>query len=178
MPDQNDEQMDTQQQPPEPMKPGEIRYGEGEITLNPGKKQKLLWVVNKGDRPVQVGSHYHFAEVNSHLCFDRKEAWGRRLNVPAGKAERFEARPNEARQVSLVEISRAGTGERYIPGLRVEYPGAIDKDPPELPPVYSVPGTYGGKGDPPSTAQESIAEDKYGIPTDELPEDQSSSGVG
>ncbi|KAM4120387.1 hypothetical protein ACJW30_03G127400 [Castanea mollissima] len=90
--------------------PGEIIYGDGNITLNRGRKAVILKVVNTGDRPVQVGSHYHFIEVNPYLVFDRWRAYGMRLNIPAGTATRFE--PGEAKCVTLVSIG----GKKVIRG--------------------------------------------------------------
>uniref|UniRef100_A0A2N9FRW1 Urease n=1 Tax=Fagus sylvatica TaxID=28930 RepID=A0A2N9FRW1_FAGSY len=90
--------------------PGEIIFGDGNITLNHGRKAVILRVVNTGDRPVQVGSHYHFIEVNPYLVFDRWRAYGMRLNIPAGTATRFE--PGEAKSVILVSIG----GKKVIRG--------------------------------------------------------------
>jgi urease len=70
--------------------PGDMKYGDGSIIINHGRKAVVLKVVNTGDRPVQVGSHYHFIEVNPLLVFDRRKALGMRLNIPAGTAVRFE----------------------------------------------------------------------------------------
>jgi urease beta subunit len=85
------------------MIPGEILPGEGAVLLNVGRPVLTLVVANTGDRPVQVGSHFHFAQANAALRFDRDLAWGCRLNVPAGTAVRFE--PGEARSVQLVEMA-------------------------------------------------------------------------
>ena len=82
------------------MVPGEIFPAAGDITLNAGADQITLMVANTGDRPVQVGSHYHFAEVNPALAFDRQPAHGHRLDIPAGTAVRFE--PGQSREVRLV----------------------------------------------------------------------------
>ena len=87
------------------MIPGEIFPAEGQIALNEGRDETILMVANTGDRPVQVGSHYHFAETNPALDFDRAAAHGQRLNIPAGTATRFE--PGQRREVSLVEIGGA-----------------------------------------------------------------------
>ena len=87
------------------MIPGEIFTAEGEITLNEGRDVTVLMVSNTGDRPVQVGSHYHFAETNSALEFDRAAAAGQRLDIAAGTAVRFE--PGQSREVSLVPLSGA-----------------------------------------------------------------------
>ncbi len=88
--------------------------------LNPGRDAITLEVVNTGDRPVQVGSHYHFAEANPALRFDRDAAWGRRLAVPAGTAVRFE--PGLPREVDLVALA----GARIVPGLRGAAGGPLD----------------------------------------------------
>lgn len=87
------------------MKPGEILAAAGTITLNPGADVKVLEVANTGDRPVQVGSHFHFAETNPALAFDRGAAHGCRLDIAAGTAVRFE--PGQRREVSLIPISGA-----------------------------------------------------------------------
>jgi urease subunit beta len=92
--------------------PGEIVTGEGPVELNPGRPRTTLTVLNTGDRPVQVGSHYHFAQANDALAFDRDAARGHRLDVPAGTAVRFE--PGISREVSLVPLA----GRRIVPGLR------------------------------------------------------------
>ena len=93
--------------------PGEILPGEGPVTLNAGRPALTLVVANTGDRPVQVGSHFHFAQANAALRFDRELAWGHRLNVPAGTAVRFE--PGVEREVSLVPL----VGRRVVPGLQI-----------------------------------------------------------
>ena len=93
--------------------PGEILPGEGPVTLNAGREAVTLTVANTGDRPVQVGSHFHFAQANAALRFERDLAWGYRLNVPAGTAVRFE--PGVEREVSLVPLA----GRRVVPGLQV-----------------------------------------------------------
>ncbi|MEM8775579.1 MAG: urease subunit beta [Pseudomonadota bacterium] len=87
------------------MIPGQVFVAEGEITLNAGADAITLEVANTGDRPVQVGSHYHFAETNPGLAFDRAAAHGRRLDIAAGTAVRFE--PGQRREVQLVPISGA-----------------------------------------------------------------------
>ena len=96
----------------EPMSgiPGETLVVAGEIELNAGRKEFVLKVVNRGDRPIQVGSHYHFIETNTALEFDRSQAYGLRLNIPAGTAVRFE--PGELKTVKLVPIA----GKRVIRG--------------------------------------------------------------
>ena len=96
------------------MIPGEIIPGEGPVLLNEGRPVLTLVVVNTGDRPVQVGSHYHFAQANPALSFDREAARGHRLNIPAGTAIRFE--PGVQREVALVPLA----GARVVPGLRLE----------------------------------------------------------
>jgi urease subunit beta len=93
--------------------PGEILPGDGPVTLNAGKTPVTMTVTNTGDRPVQVGSHFHFAQANAALRFDRELAWGCRLNVPAGTAVRFE--PGVEREVSLVPLA----GRRTVPGLQI-----------------------------------------------------------
>ena len=100
--------------------PGEVLLGEGTVTINAGRPVTRLVVVNTGDRPVQVGSHYHFAEANPALSFDRKAAWGQRLGVPAGTAVRFE--PGIEQEVELVPLG----GDRIVSGLRGEAGGPLD----------------------------------------------------
>jgi urease subunit beta len=95
-----------------PMVPGEIRLAATPVALNAGAPRTELTVLNRGDRPVQVGSHYHFAEANPALEFDRGAAWGRRLDIPAGTAVRFE--PGLPREVALVPLA----GRRSVIGLR------------------------------------------------------------
>ncbi len=102
------------------MIPGEVIPGETPVPLNPGRDRACVIVTNTGDRPVQVGSHYHFAAANPALDFDRRAAWGRRLDVPAGTAVRFE--PGVTREVTLVPF----TGRRVVPGLRPEQAGPLD----------------------------------------------------
>jgi urease subunit beta len=111
--------------------PGEIIPGEIPVPLNPGRDRAALTVTNTGDRPVQVGSHYHFAAANPALEFDREAAWGRRLDVPAGTAIRFE--PGVTREVSLVPLA----GRRVVPGLRPERAGPLDS---AGPPSAAAPG--------------------------------------
>ena len=93
------------------MIPGEYILGEGDIEANVGRRTLQLTVANTGDRPVQVGSHFHFFEVNRALRFDRGQAFGMRLNVPAGTAVRFE--PGDAKIVTLVDLA----GAREVYGL-------------------------------------------------------------
>jgi urease subunit beta len=92
--------------------PGELILGTEPIAVAPHRERRQLRVLNTGDRPVQVGSHFHFADVNSALSFDRAEAVGFRLDVPAGTSVRFE--PGIEREVSLVALG----GNRLIPGLQ------------------------------------------------------------
>jgi urease subunit beta len=99
--------------------PGEIVLGDGDIEINRGRPVTTLVVRNTGDRPVQVGSHYHFAAANPALAFDRASAWGQRLAVPAGTAVRFE--PGVEREVDLVPLA----GARVVPGLRLESAGEL-----------------------------------------------------
>jgi urease subunit beta len=105
------------------MIPGELFIQSGDITLNAGRKTVTLNVANTGDRPIQVGSHYHFFETNSALSFDRKAARGMRLNIPAGTAVRFE--PGQSREVTLVALA----GARTIYGFRQDVMGALDNAP-------------------------------------------------
>ncbi|MCW5621100.1 MAG: urease subunit beta [Burkholderiales bacterium] len=93
------------------MIPGEMKIRPGEIELNAGRKTVGLTVANTGDRPIQVGSHYHFFETNTALKFDRQQAYGYRLNIPAGTAVRFE--PGQERTVELVELA----GDRVVYGF-------------------------------------------------------------
>ncbi|GAA1371966.1 urease subunit beta [Streptomyces beijiangensis] len=102
------------------MIPGEILYAEGVVPFNEGRPVTRLTVLNAADRPVQVGSHYHFAEANPGLAFDRAAARGQRLNIAAGTAVRFE--PGIPVDVELVPF----TGARIIPGLRGETGGSLD----------------------------------------------------
>jgi len=102
------------------MIPGEVILGDGPIEINAGREVIALTVRNTGDRPVQVGSHFHFAESNAALEFDREVAWGRRLAVPAGTSVRFE--PGMPRDVELVALS----GRRIVPGLRGLAAGPLD----------------------------------------------------
>lgn len=102
--------------------PGEIIVDEGEITINDGKQAVTLAVMNTADRPVQVGSHYHFFEVNGGLEFDRQAAYGMRLDIPSGTAVRFE--PGETKTVSLIPIG----GARRVFGLRDKVCGALDDE--------------------------------------------------
>ncbi|MEU9919821.1 urease subunit beta [Streptomyces griseoluteus] len=102
------------------MIPGEVLFAVGPVVCNQGRDSTRLTVLNAADRPVQVGSHYHFAEANPGLDFDRSAAHGRRLNIAAGTAVRFE--PGIPVEVELVPLG----GARIVPGLRGETGGALD----------------------------------------------------
>jgi urease subunit beta len=99
--------------------PGELLTEPGEHPLNPGRRTLALVVENSGDRPIQVGSHYHFAETNAALKFDRAAARGMRLNIASGTAVRFE--PGQQRTVELVDYA----GERKVYGFRALVQGAL-----------------------------------------------------
>lgn len=101
------------------MIPGEIFPAEGDITLNAGAPVTVLTVANTGDRPIQVGSHYHFAETNAGLSFDRAAAMGQRLDIPAGTAVRFE--PGQTREVRLIPYQ----GARRVFGFNARVMGAL-----------------------------------------------------
>ncbi len=101
------------------MIPGEIFPAEGDLVLNAGAEVTRLMVANTGDRPVQIGSHYHFAEANPGLDFDRAAATGKRLDIPAGTAVRFE--PGQSREVALVPLS----GLRHVYGFNAKVMGAL-----------------------------------------------------
>lgn len=101
------------------MIPGEIQTLEGSLTLNEGREILRLSVANTGDRPIQVGSHYHFAETNAALHFDREAARGFRLNIAAGTAVRFE--PGQSREIELVALA----GERRVYGFRGQVMGSL-----------------------------------------------------
>ncbi len=104
----------------QPGTPGQILYGDQLVTINPGRPVTELSVVNTADRPISVGSHYHFAETNPALEFDRERAWGQRLNVLAGSMLRFS--PGTTVQVELVPLG----GRRIVRGLRGACGGALD----------------------------------------------------
>ena len=103
------------------MIPGEYILAVGDITANAGRRTVELTVANTGDRPIQVGSHFHFFEVNEALLFDRQEAYGMRLNIPSGVAARFE--PGDERTVTLTELK----GKRIVHGLNNKTYGQLDK---------------------------------------------------
>lgn len=102
------------------MVPGEVFVKEGEIEYNKGKEAITLEVENTGDRPIQIGSHYHFYEVNDALAFDRNAAYGRRLDIASGTAVRFE--PGDKKKVNLIKIG----GTRRVYGLRNLVDGFLD----------------------------------------------------
>ncbi|MEM8805070.1 MAG: urease subunit beta [Cyanobacteria bacterium P01_G01_bin.38] len=101
------------------MIPGELLPAEGDIELNAGRPTATLNVANQGDRPIQVGSHFHFFEVNEALSFEREQAKGMRLDIPAGTAVRFE--PGDEREVTLVALA----GSREVYGLNNKIDGAL-----------------------------------------------------
>jgi len=103
--------------------PGEVVTGEGSVTLNEGRETTEVTVSNTGDRPSQVGSHFHFFEANAALSFDREAAFGMRLNIPAGTAVRFE--PGDEQTVELVAIG----GKRVAHGMNGMVNGSVDADP-------------------------------------------------
>ena len=105
------------------MIPGEMKVADGEIELNVGRKTLTLAVTNSGDRPIQVGSHYHFFETNEALKFDRKKTRGFRLNIAAGTAVRFE--PGQERTVELVRLA----GERMVYGFSAQIMGQLQEAP-------------------------------------------------
>jgi urease subunit beta len=102
--------------------PGEVRVGEDPVTINEGRETATVSVANTGDRPVQVGSHFHFFEANAGLAFDREAAFGMRLNIPAGTAVRFE--PGEEETVELVALG----GKRRAHGMNGLANGSVDGD--------------------------------------------------
>ncbi len=102
------------------MIPGELIPEPGEIVLNQGRETVTLSVANQGDRPIQVGSHFHFYEVNRSLTFDRNQAWGMRLDIPAGTAVRFE--PGDTKSVQLVAMG----GKREVYGFNGLVSGPLD----------------------------------------------------
>lgn len=114
---QSDEALDHET---DPIIPGEILYAEGDVIINEGLEVTTIRVANVSDRPIQIGSHFHFAEVNAALDFDRDAAWGKRLAVLSGGAERFE--PGAVGEVNLVPIQ----GKRIVLGLRGLCKGGLD----------------------------------------------------
>jgi len=102
------------------MIPGEYFIEEGTLELNPGREVRRIDVANSGDRPIQVGSHYHFFETNSALVFDRAQARGFRLNIPAGTAVRFE--PGQERSIELVALA----GGREVYGFNARVMGKLE----------------------------------------------------
>lgn len=102
------------------MIPGQIETAAGDVQINVGRRTARITVANAGDRPIQVGSHYHFYETNSALAFDREKARGYRLDIPAGTAVRFE--PGQSRDVCLVEFA----GERRVFGFRAAIMGDLE----------------------------------------------------
>lgn len=102
------------------MIPGEIEYGQGDITVNAGMETVSVRVTNTGDRPVQIGSHYHVFEVNPAIKFDREKAYGRRLDIPAGTSVRLE--PGQSQTVRLIPYQ----GERVLYGFRGYVNGKLD----------------------------------------------------
>ena len=104
-----------------PMIPGQMLVADGDIEMNVGRETCKVTVANTGDRPVQIGSHYHFAETNAALRFDRQAARGFRLNIPAGTAVRFE--PGQEREVELVALA----GDRNVYGFTGAVMGGLDK---------------------------------------------------
>jgi urease subunit beta len=133
--------------------PGEVLAADGEVRLFAGRPTVEVLVVNTGDRPVQVGSHYHFAEANPALAFDRGASRGRRLAIPAGTSVRFE--PGIERTVRLVPLG----GRRVVAGLRGEVAGPLDGEapspsgpPPALgPPPASEPASPPAPASPPTS---------------------------
>ena len=105
------------------IEPGEYFVNEGEIALNENQELTTIQVENRGDRPVQIGSHYHFFEVNKELAFDRAQAYGKRLDVPAGTSVRFE--PGSIKEINLIDFS----GKRYMSGFNGLVEGFLDDVP-------------------------------------------------
>lgn len=102
------------------MTPGEYILGKGDIECNAGSKPIKLTVTNTGDRPVQIGSHYHFHEINNAVDFDRDKAYGKRLDIPSGSAVRLE--PGDKKEVSLIDYR----GKREVYGFHKEVDGPLD----------------------------------------------------
>ncbi|MEH6947620.1 urease subunit beta [Bacillus sp. JJ634] len=104
------------------MEPGQLFLKEEDIVCNAGRTVKSLSVTNTGDRPIQIGSHFHFYEVNEALQFNREEAFGKRLNVPAGAAVRFE--PGDEKQIELIDFG----GERRVYGFNNKTDGFLERE--------------------------------------------------
>lgn len=102
------------------MKPGEYVLKDEDIICNEGREVNTVFVINTGDRPVQVGSHFHFYEVNVALKFNREEAYGKRLNIPAGAAVRFE--PGDEKEIQLIQFA----GERRVYGFNNKVDGPLE----------------------------------------------------
>ncbi len=103
------------------MEPGQYYLKKEDIIINAGKTVTKVLVINTGDRPVQIGSHFHFYEVNEALQFTREDAYGQRLNIPAGASVRFE--PGDEKEIELIEYA----GERRVYGFNNKVDGALDK---------------------------------------------------
>lgn len=103
------------------MNPGEFIFQDDDIVCNEGSENIHVFVVNKGDRPIQVGSHYHFFEANNALSFDREQAYGKRLDIPSGAAVRFE--PGDEKEVQLIDYA----GKREVYGFHNEVDGKLEK---------------------------------------------------
>ncbi|MCX7140912.1 MAG: urease subunit beta [Proteobacteria bacterium] len=121
------------------MIPGEMQVQAGEIELNRGRKTVKLKVANSGDRPIQVGSHYHFFETNAALQFERKAAYGYRLNIAAGTAVRFE--PGQSRSIELVELA----GDRVVYGFTGAVMGPLDEKPQKKPAARKIAAKKGAR---------------------------------
>lgn len=106
----------------EAIQPGEYLISSGEIVLNEDKEVTTIQVINKGDRPVQIGSHYHFFEVNKELDFPRTQTYGKRLDIPAGTSVRFE--PGSSKEINLIDFS----GKRYMSGFNGLVEGFLDDE--------------------------------------------------
>lgn len=104
------------------MIPGEYIYATEDIICNDGKEVFTISVINLGDRPIQVGSHFHFYEVNNALQFDREQAYGKRLNIPAGAAVRFE--PGDEKEIELIRFA----GERRVYGFNNKVDGYLESE--------------------------------------------------
>src|SRR6056297_1936626 len=131
----------------EDLVPGEVIPKEGTLTLNEGRETAEVTVANAGDRPAQVGSHFHFFEANAALEFDREAAFGMRLNIPAGTAVRFE--PGDEQTVELVAIG----GKRVAHGMNGLVNGSVDGDPGEALEKLRAAG-FNDTGDPDETEGE------------------------